>query len=319
MDARTQSRSSLVAVALTLAGAVLHVPARAQPESPHVGVVRATSEPMQAMADAVDAALLRDLSAVAGLESPVVSPVDYADIQLGVGCSDESRNCLLAITRAVRADALVLRRLGVDAQGNGQLELVYFQAASSDAPTTVAISAAPAHMESELVAAVPSLVRQLFGIAEVARPAAPVAVQAETSDPALRPTTAGNSAHAAGEERGVSAGTWIALGAGAAVLTAGILVGWTAQQDFRDWKERPLETRDQADDARAAFDDLRTRAIAADVLMPVGAVGIGLGITLLVLDLGREGEREGERATLAVTPAPGGAMLRVQGSLQEAL
>ena len=302
------------AVALALAGAMLCAPVSAQPVSPSVGVVGATSDSMQALADAVDAALLRDLSAIAGIESPVVSPVDHAEIQLGVGCSDESRECLLAITRAVRVDALVLRRLGVDADGNGQLELTYFEAASNDAPTTVETRAAAAQMQSELVAAVPSLVRRLFGIAEVVEPApapapaAPVTSNVSTAAPAPPP----------GDGPGVSAATWIALGAGTAALTVGIVVGWTAQRDFDDWKDMPVGSRDEADDARAAFDGIRGRAIAADVLLAIGAVGIGLGATLLVLDLGGDGERDGGQARVAVMPAPGGAIVRIEGALQDA-
>jgi hypothetical protein len=269
------------------------------------------------MADAVDAALLRDLSAIAGIESPVVSPVDYAEVQLGVGCSDEARACLLAITRAVRVDALVLRRLRVDEQGNGQLELTYFEAASNDVPTTVETKAAAAQM-SELVAAVPSLVRRLFGIAEIAEPAfapppvAPVTSNVPTSQPAE------DRAPAPGDEPRLSAATWITLGAGAAVLTAGIVVGWTAQQDFDDWKNEPVGSRGEAEGARAAFDGIRSRAIAADVLMAVGAIGVGLGATLLVLDLGRDAERNGSHARFAVTPAQGGAIVRVEGTMQDA-
>ena len=303
------------AVALALACVTFCVPVSAQSASPSVGVVGETSDTMQVMADAVDAALLRDLSAIAGIESPVVSPVDYAEIQLGVGCTDESRDCLLAITRAVRVDALVLRRLRFDAAGNGQLELTYFEAASNDAPKTVDTKADAAQLETDLVAAVPSLVRRLFGIAEIAQPAAapapaaPVTLKISTAEPAPVP----------GDEPSVSAATWIALGAGAAAVTAGIVVGWTAQQDFDDWKVMPVGSRSEADDARAAFDGIRSRAIAADVLLSVGAIGLGLGATLLVLDLGRDAERDGGHARVAVTPAPGGAIMRVEGTLQDAL
>jgi len=268
---------------------------------------------MRAIAEAVDAALLRDLSAIAGIESPVVSPVDYAEIQLGVGCSDESRDCLLAITRAVRVDALVLRRLRVDVDGNGQLELTYFEAASNDAPTTVETKAGPAQMESDLVAAVPSLVRRLFGIAEIAQPAATPAPAVSVISKVRTP----ERERAPGDEPRVSAVTWIALGAGTAALTAGLVVGWTAQQDFDDWKAMPIGSRDQADDARTAFDGIRSRAIAADVLLSVGAVGIALGATLLVLDLGRDGERDGTPTRLALVPAPGGAIMRIEGALQD--
>jgi hypothetical protein len=309
-----KSHWPLGAIAVALAGAMLRAPVSAQPASPSVGVVAATSDAMQTMAEPVDAALLRDLSAIAGIESPVVSPVDYAEIQLGVGCSDESRDCLLAITRAVRVDALVLRRLSVDAEGTGRLELTYFEAASNDAPRSVETKVNAAQMESELVAAVPTLVRRLFGIAEIAQPAAAPAPPAPVISKVPSPAA---PAHEAGPR--VSAAPWIVLGAGAAAVTAGIVVGWTAQQDFDEWKEMPVGSRDEADDARAAFDGLRGRAITADVLLSAGALAIALGATLLVLDLGDDGEGVRGKTRVAVVPAPGGAIMRVEGALQDAL
>jgi hypothetical protein len=315
MYERWKAMLPVAAAALALAGSMPCVPASAQPVSPSVGVVRATGDAMQALADAVDAALLRDLAGIAGIDSPVVSPIDYAEIELGVGCFEPSRDCLLAIARAVRVEALVVRRLSVDAEGHGRLELTYFEGASTDAPATVDATAPAAQMQSELVGAVPALVRRLFGIADIAEPAAPAPV----------PTTALNvpqtapvekTPPATDDETGVSAATWIAFGAGAAALTAGAIVGWTAQEDFRDWKERPIRSRDEADDARAKFDGIQSRAIGADVLLALGALGVGLGVTLLVLDLGRSTERD--HAQLVVAPTPDGAIVRIDGTLQDA-
>jgi hypothetical protein len=289
----------------------------AQPAATSVGVLRETSDATpQSLVDAADAALLRDLSAIAGIESPVVSPVDYAEIELGVGCSDDSRACLAAIARAVRVDALVVRRLSVHADGGGRLELIYFEAASTDAPAKVRLDAAPAWMQADLVAGVPSLVRRLFGVPEVAAPAD--ATPIPPAEPVATPKTAHARMSTGDDVSGVSAVTWIALGTGAAALTAGIIVGWTAEQDFGRWKQMPVRNRDEADDARAAFDDLRNRAIAADILLPVGAIAVGLGVTLLVLDLGRGAEPEAGQARLTVEPSAGGAMLHVAGELGNA-
>ena len=313
----TDSLSPFGLVALALGSSLLCLPASAQPTSPSVGVVRATNGAPQQLADEIDAALLRDLSAIGGIERPVVSPVDYAEIEIGVGCGDDFRACLLAITRAVRVDALVLRRLSVDGQGQGKLELTYLEAASHDAPTTVE-ALVPAAQLTALVDAVPGLVRRLFGIEEVAHPAAPPTPEAAATTVAPG-STHRSAALAPASDAGVSAGTWIALGAGAAALTAGIVLGWTAQQDFHDWKQTPLRSREDADAARSAFEDIRARAIAADVLMPVGAVGLGLGLMLLVLDLGHEAESDVRSARLELAPAAGGVMVRVQGALQDLL
>jgi hypothetical protein len=308
--------SPLPLFALALGSSLLCSPAKAQPTSPRVAVVRATNGVTQELADEIDAALLRELSAVGGIESPVVSPVDYAEIEIGVGCSDDFRACLLAITRAVRVDALVLRRLSLDAQGQGRLELTYFDAASNDAPTIVEATVPATQLNLVLVEAVPMLVRRLFGIEAVAPPAAPPT--AEVAAATTAPSSIQRSAALApAREAGVSAHTWIALGAGAATLTAGIVLGWTAQQDFRDWKQTPLQSRAEADAARSAYEDIHTRAIAADVLMPVGAAALGLGLTLLVIDLEDEAGSDVRNARIELAPAPAGAMLRVHGVLQD--
>jgi hypothetical protein len=299
-------------VALAVGSSLLCLPVGAQ-VSPRVGVVRETKGAAPELSDEIDAALLRDLSAIGGIASPVVSPVDYAEIEIGVGCTDDFPACLLAITRAVRVDALVLRRLSVDEQGQARLELTYFEAASKDAPASVEVTV-PAESKPTLVDAIPGLVRKLFGIEEVAQPAAPP-VQASTT---AAPSPADRSAvRATPSDAGVPATTWIALGAGVATLTAGVVVGWTAQQDFKDWKHRPLESRADADAARSEYRGIRTRAVVADVLMPVGAVGLGFGLTLLVLRSGHQAGSDDGGARLELTPAPGGALVQVRGALQD--
>jgi hypothetical protein len=318
MYGRRDLLSPGVMVALALGSSLICLVTKAQPTSPRVAVVRATNGATQELADEIDAALLRDLSGIGGIASPVVSPVDYAEIEIGVGCSDDFRACLLAITRAVRVDALVLRRLSVDAQGQGHLELTYFEVASRDAPASVQATAPAAQLKPALVEAVPELVRRLFGIEEVAQPAAPPTPEAAAATPT--PSSPSRSVALAPErDAGVSTATWVVLAAGGATLTAGIVIGWTAQQDFRDWKQTPVQSRADADAARSSYEGIRTRAIAADVLMPVGAVAIGIGLTLLVMDIGNEADSRVPNARLQLVPARGGAMVRVQGALQDVL
>ena len=96
MYERWKAMLPVAAAALALAGPPLGVRASAQPAAPSVGVVRSTDDAMQPLADPVDAALLRDLAVIAGIDAPVVSPLDYAEIELGVGCFEPSRDCLLA-------------------------------------------------------------------------------------------------------------------------------------------------------------------------------------------------------------------------------
>jgi len=273
-----------------------------------VGVLRsAHGTPPVALPDAIDAALLRDLAQIAGIPNPVVSPVDYAEVQLNVGCADESRACLGSIARAAGVDALLVRSLSADESGSVRLELRYFDSASRDEPAMVSTEA-PADASDALVRAMPGLVRELFGIPAVAAPAA-------SNDPEPRSLAAPPAAVSGAEEDEGSIGPWLVIGAGAAALTTGIIVGAMAADDFSLWKKRLIQSTVQADQANADYDDLKDRALVANVLMPVGAVVLALGATWLVIDLAGDDASSEERATLALEPRPDGAFLRVRGPL----
>jgi hypothetical protein len=276
--------------------------------------MRSTSPSTPAeLANEVDAALLRDLAALAGIADPVVSPVDYAEVQLSVGCADESRACFEAIARAASVDALLVRSLSTDDAGSARLELRYFDSASSDEPAVVSTEV-PAGASDALVRAMPSLVRELFGIPEVVAPAQ--SEPAPASDAA--PLPAQSTREDEGEDEGVSIVPWLFIGAGAATLTAGIVVGAIAAEDFNAWKKSSVGTTEEADRANDELDDLNTRALAADILMPAGAVMLGLGATLLMLELSDDEDRTPAGATLAIEAKPGGALLRVRGTFAEA-
>jgi hypothetical protein len=273
--------------------------AAAQPSAGRAAVLRSTDgATAAAFAEEIDGALLRDLRAIAGIENPMVSPVEYAEIQLSVGCTDESRACLETIARAAAASAVLVRELRTGEDGTVRLELRYFDSASADPPTAVHREA-PSDSRAALVAAVPSLVRELFGIPGVAAPAA---------HPSTQPVAPSQPTARAGDV-GVPVLPWIVIGAGAAVLTAGIVVGAVAASDYDAWKKRPIDSMDQAERANAELDDLETRGLVANVLMPVGAVALGVGVALLVLD----SADDEEHARLDIAPVAGGALVSLRG------
>jgi hypothetical protein len=197
---------------------------------------------------------------------------------------------------------LLVRSLAVDdAAGRARLELRYFDSASSDEPAVVGTEV-PAEGSATLVDAVPGLVRELFGIPEIAAPA--------PSEPEPQSDASLSQAERPRDEEGGSVVPWILIGAGAATLTAGIVVGVAAADDFSAWKDTSIRTPEQAEQANAELDDLNTRALVADILMPAGAVMLGLGATLLVLEL----SDDEDRTALAIEPRPSGALLRVRGA-----
>jgi hypothetical protein len=267
-----------------------------------VAVLRATQGEAGELANAVDGALLRDLGVLAGIENPTVSPIDYAEIQLTVGCSDEGRECLAAIAQMVQVDAVVVRHLVVEA-GKSTLTLVHYDATASDEPAHAEQIAEGPDASQALVAAVPTLVRRLFGIPE------PV-VAAPAPEVAPGPTPASTSATAQPKDSGarIAPWTWAALGVGAAVLATGIVFGLSAESSYDAFKHTKIDSLDATKHADSKLSDANSKGTLATVLIPSGAAVLALGATLLVLDL-----NAGERAPqVSLAPLPGGAFVSVR-------
>jgi hypothetical protein len=277
-----------------------------------VTVLRTTQGEAGAAAEAVDGALLRDLAAVAGIDNPNVSPIDYAEIQLTVGCSDEGRQCLSSIAKTVQVDAVVVRKLTVE-PGRATLTLAYLDATAADEPAHAEHVAEGAAAIEALASAVPALVRRLFGIPESVVAAAPEqqpgaaapADEASYSDEPLEPEPGGGS---------VGPLTWVALGVGAVALGAGVVLGLSAQSSFEDYKQtEEIDTIEGRAEAEQHFDSAESKGQIATVLIPAGAVVLALGATLLVIDLSDDG---GAGSELGLAPLPGGALLSLRTALE---
>jgi hypothetical protein len=272
------------------------------------------------LAAAVDGALLHKLKALAGIENPKVSPVDLAEIQLNVGCEGESRACLSSVAETLQVESLVVRHLSVAATGTLTLRLTRFDAALAQEPLTVQATAAP-EMLTEIVEKVPALVRELFGLPEpsaVPAPApapAPIASAPNELPDAQRDTRTGPPT----DDRSggtVGAITWVTLAAGVAVLTGGVALGISARSSYDDFKHTPVATREDVHRLSADLDALQTKGTIANVLMPVGGALLGLGATLLILDLtGRDDAKR--EAKLTMSPSVGGAVLMLHGRFEE--
>lgn len=285
-----------------------------------VAVLRATQGEAAAAAEAIDGALLRDLAAIAGIENPTVSPIDYAEIQLTVGCSDEGRECLSKLAQMLQVEAVVVRKLAASEDG-ATLTLTYLDATASDEPVHAVQTSDGEHAAQALAEAVPSLVRSLFGIPEPVVAAAEAPEAEAASEPEKHPaphavaassTPAPDADRANGDGARISVSTWVALAAGAGALGTGLVLGLGAQSEFDEFKA--IDVQDEADARRAAaeFDSAESKGQLATVLIPAGAAVLALGLTLLVLDL-NAGE---DAAEIALTPLHGGAMLALRGTTE---
>lgn len=271
------------------------------------------------VAEAVDAELLRALGEVAGIRKPTLSPVGYGEVQLTVGCSDESSECLAAITHIAEADAIVVRHLFVDADHTVALRILYFDEAGG--PTQVQIAVLAGH-EQDLAPAVPNLVRKLFEISEPAAQGAPSPVVVAPAPAPLEasPATASTSTQPTDGGPSISTLTWVALAVGAATVGTGVVLGVTANSDYSKFKNRPVATDEQADDANKKFSSIATRGTLANVLIPAGAIMLGAGAVLLAIDLSsNDSDAQATHARLQMIPLPSGGAVTVHGRFGGAL
>lgn len=119
-----------------------------------------------------------------------------------------------------------------------------------------------------------------------------------------------------GPHRAGSAGPWILLGTGGAVLAGGVVMGLVASSTQGDFDDA-----ESAADKRSLQDQGRTEALIADLLMGTGIAAIGVGVVWAILDGGSD---PGEASVnpvghggLELTPRiiPGGAALVLGGTL----
>jgi hypothetical protein len=229
--------------------------------------------------------------------------VNYGEVQLTVGCSDESTECLAAITHIAEADAIVVRHLSVEPDSTLALRILYFDEASGPAQVQIAVLAGH---EQELAQAVPNLVRKLFEIPEPA-PQSPLVAGPPVPPPDASSTSAAPAAATSDGGGSISTLTWVALGV-------------TANSDYDRFRSTRVQTREQAEAASRKFSSIETRGTLANVLIPAGAVMLGAGALLLGIDLtSGDSGAETTHAGVQMIPLPSGGAVAVHGSFGGAL
>ncbi len=303
----------MVTLGLLCAVSQAEAVASAQQGSIRVAILHATSPDLQELALRVDAALLNDLSALAGIHSPTVSPIEYEEIKLTVGCQDESRSCLSSIATMVQVDAVVVRTLRASGTDTISLSLLYHDASSTDEPRHVELVGEGADADETVLEGVPSLVRGLFGIPETVEAAPSDQAPSGAPDDGRAPVGSGPKASDSGD--GIGTFTWVSLGAGTALLASGLFVGLSAQDAFDEYKDTPVETNEDAERADSEYEDASARGTWASVLIPLGSLVLVAGGTLLVLDLlGSDEENPSETGHLGLRPVKGGGMVMFNGT-----
>lgn len=250
--------------------AALPEPAPAAPgdaSSPTAAVVRPaqTDDAPQALASAVTRlvrARLDTLGVVRLSESPAAT---LEDIQLTIGCIGETVECLGQVAGQLGAELLVLP--AIERIDREVVVTVGLFDTRDDSLHSVA-RRAPEGRSEAILDEIEPMIDELFGVAPAA--GQPGAAPAEPPERSLRWLLA----------------PLITLGAGAAVLVAGGVVGGLAEAAEDDYAAAPTTTTQEVDAALELGDSAERRALAANVLFGLGAaIVVAGGALALVLGL----------------------------------
>jgi hypothetical protein len=256
--------------------------------------------------EAIDVQLLGALRKRVPGRQVYVSPVGYLEVQLAVGCGDETPACLTEIARTAQANALVIRRLEAHGRGGLRVRLVYFDQTLGRAPAHAEVATAHDDRPEQLEPALSSAVNRLLDVRAI-----PVAPEPSAHSAAPVNTAADSQTHAT-----VAPVTWLVLGTGAALTAAGIALGISANTDYAEFRRSEIDTPAQADRAHRDFGSIETRGTWSTVLIPTGVLALGIGGVLLGMDLAAgDGSTDSRPARAFVAPLHGGGVFGVQGAL----
>jgi hypothetical protein len=180
------------------------------------------------------------------------------------------------------------------AEGATSLRLLKFDPQSQSPIERVVRTARGDAVSAELIAAVPELLRELFGLS---RPA-PEPVAARDSAPNAQPlapselpppsAAAASNAH----ERAVPFAPLVLAAAGAVVLGGGIIAGVMKENTQDEYDGLKPTTMAEVDAAHSKRETGESQAVLATVLLSVGGAAIAAGGVWLALELSGSNERK---------------------------
>lgn len=310
----------MIAVACSFIGASSGASARADAlargGSPSVLVIAAQTRPGSAEAEVTDAVRdgLAELSEVK-LLSP--SPLDLEAVQLAIDCTDESARCLAEIAIRMEADIVIIPSLKARTDSLEVQLRCFDQGSPRNGVTTAMRKQAGTQLDSTLLNAVPSMLREVLGLsASEAEPAEsePEPVVLSEPEPASDDTQASTQSDDAGG--GLPLGPMLLGGGGLSLIAAGIVAGVMANASEDDYASRTIDTVEQAKQADAVREQGESEALAANVLLGVGAGALIAAGIWYVLDDRAESPPSLAGASLRPVLGPQSAGLLFRGHWQ---
>jgi hypothetical protein len=249
---------------------------------------------------ALDSALQAALDALGVVRVTVRPGLDLEAVQLAIDCVAQSAACLHAVAAQsgvqvliaptiVRTDsALVLTLLRFDVRmDNGNA-----------APVRVARKQVGTQLKPELLDAIPSMLRELFGLS-ADQAAAPVAAAEPSAPPDELPVAAYT------HQKPALTGPLILGSAGALLVAGGVVTGLVMQSTHSEYLKLPKSTETEIDHAIQVSSRGQTQATVANVLYGVGAAAIVASAIWLAIELGNSSERNPSYTALVPALGPG--------------
>jgi hypothetical protein len=243
---------------------VLVIPAQANEGGPEVAAEREAR------------AALESLDGVALLPQP---PLDLEAVQLAIDCPDESAKCLEQVAKRMKADVLIVPSVK---RGDGALtlRLLCFDASAGAAPRALERKQRGGTLERETLDAVPGMVRELLGIEPESEPEP--APAAEPTEDIAPPTTQPTAVDEDQNARLPLAPVLVGAG-GLSLVAAGLVVGAMMQSTQHSYAMRTIATQDDVLRAEEERQRGKDQALAANVLLGVGAAAVvGAGVWLAI-------------------------------------
>jgi hypothetical protein len=305
---------SVPAVACSLIGTTAHADALARDDTPSVLVIAAPAKPGSAEADVTEA--VRDaLAENSEVKLLPPSPLDLDAVQLAIDCTEESAHCMAEIATRMEADIVVIPSLKARTSSL-ELQLRCFKQGSR--VTTAMRKQAGTQLDSTLLDAVPGMLHEVLGLrasqTELAEASEPEPVALSEPEPAGEEAQARAQADdAAGD---LPLGPVLLGGGGLALVAAGIVAGVMANASEDEYASRTIDTIEQAKQADAVREQGESEALAANVLLGVGAGALIAAGIWYVLDDGTERPPSLARASLRPVLGPRSAGLLFSGHWQ---
>lgn len=281
--------------------------------APSVLVIGPSAKPSSAEDDVADAvrAALAELREVTLLPP---APLDLESVQLAIDCTDESAQCMSEVATRMEAEILIIPSLKARADSL-ELRLRCFKQSSRGEVTTAMRKQAGTQLDSTLLDAVPSMLREVLALsASGAEPAD----ESEPESPARSEAEPSGDEPEASEELdeggGLPLGPMLLGGGGLSLIAAGLVVGVMANASEDDYASRTIDTVGQAKQADAVRERGESEALAANVLLGTGAAALIAAGVWYALD--GEAESGSAHAKLRPVLGPQSAGLLLSGHWQ---